>query len=109
MIERLKGLGLTITSLDLKPFLDHADKVYAGSDLAKAWNQDLMKQTIATAEDRARPVSPRSRQSRRCRLHGGLRGGVLAVPRRHFCRYVLVRPLAWSDELILVIFLWTVF
>jgi TRAP-type transport system small permease protein len=26
-----------------------------------------------------------------------------------FCRYVLVRPLAWSDELIMVIFLWTVF
>jgi TRAP-type transport system periplasmic protein len=47
VIERLKGLGLTITSLDLKPFLDHADKVYAASDLAKAWNQDLMRQTIA--------------------------------------------------------------
>jgi TRAP-type transport system small permease protein len=26
-----------------------------------------------------------------------------------FCRYVLVRPLAWSDELIMVIFLWAVF
>ena len=26
-----------------------------------------------------------------------------------FCRYVLARPLAWSDELIMVIFLWLVF
>jgi TRAP-type transport system small permease protein len=26
-----------------------------------------------------------------------------------FCRYVLVRPLAWSDELIMVIFLWMIF
>jgi tripartite ATP-independent transporter DctP family solute receptor len=46
--ERLKGLGLTVSSIDLKPFYDNADKVYAASDLAKAWNQDLMKQTAAT-------------------------------------------------------------
>lgn len=46
--ERLKGLGLTVSAIDLKPFYDNADKVYAASDLAKAWNQDLMKQTAAT-------------------------------------------------------------
>lgn len=46
--DRLKGLGLTISSIDLKPFQDNADKVYAASDLAKAWNQELMKQTAAT-------------------------------------------------------------
>jgi tripartite ATP-independent transporter DctP family solute receptor len=46
--ERLKGLGLTVSAIDLKPFYDNADKVYIASDLAKAWNQDLMKQTAAT-------------------------------------------------------------
>jgi tripartite ATP-independent transporter DctP family solute receptor len=46
--ERLKGLGLTVSSIDLKPFQENADKVYAASDLAKSWNQDLMKQTAET-------------------------------------------------------------
>lgn len=46
--ERLKGLGLTVSSIDLKPFYENADKVYAASDLAKAWNVDLMKQTAET-------------------------------------------------------------
>jgi TRAP-type transport system periplasmic protein len=45
--ERLKTQGLTVTAVDLKPFHDNADKVYAASDLAKAWNKDLQQQTVA--------------------------------------------------------------
>jgi tripartite ATP-independent transporter DctP family solute receptor len=45
--ERLKTQGLTVTAVALKPFLDNADKVYAASDLAKAWNKDLMAQAVA--------------------------------------------------------------
>ena len=46
--DRLKTQGLTVTAVDLKPFLDSADKAYAASDFAKAWNQDLMQQAVAT-------------------------------------------------------------
>jgi TRAP-type transport system periplasmic protein len=45
--ERLKTQGLTVTVVDLKPFHDNADKVYAASDLAKSWNKDLQQQTAA--------------------------------------------------------------
>jgi tripartite ATP-independent transporter DctP family solute receptor len=45
--ERVKTQGLTVTIVDMKPFHDNADKVYAASDLAKAWNKDLLQQTIA--------------------------------------------------------------
>ena len=45
--ERLKTQGLTVTVVDMKPFHDNADRVYAASDLAKAWNKDLLQQTIA--------------------------------------------------------------
>lgn len=46
--DRLKAQGLTITTVDMKPFHDLADKVYAASDFAKAWNKDLLQQTVAT-------------------------------------------------------------
>jgi TRAP-type C4-dicarboxylate transport system substrate-binding protein len=45
--ERLKTQGLTITTVDLKPFRDNADKVYAASDFAKAWNKELQAQAEA--------------------------------------------------------------
>jgi tripartite ATP-independent transporter DctP family solute receptor len=45
--ERLKAQGLTITAVDMKPFLDKADQVYGASDFAKAWNKDLMAQAVA--------------------------------------------------------------
>ena len=48
MAERLKTQGLTITTVDLKPFQENADKVYGASDFAKAWNKTLMDQTAAT-------------------------------------------------------------
>ena len=44
--ERLKTQGLTVTAVDMKPFYDNADKVYAASDLAKGWNKDLQQQTV---------------------------------------------------------------
>ena len=37
--DRLKTQGLTVTPVDMKPFHDNADKVYAASDLAKALEQ----------------------------------------------------------------------
>ncbi len=46
--ERVKGLGLKVTDIDLKPFRDNADKVYAASDLAKAWNMQLLQQVTGT-------------------------------------------------------------
>jgi tripartite ATP-independent transporter DctP family solute receptor len=46
--DRLKTQGLTVTAVDLKPFQDNADKVYAASDFAKAWNKTLMDQAAAT-------------------------------------------------------------
>ncbi len=46
--ERIKGLGLEVSAIDLKPFRDNADKVYAASDLAKSWNKELMQQVIDT-------------------------------------------------------------
>lgn len=45
---RLKTQGLTVSAVDMKPFYDNADKIYAASDLAKAWNKDLLQQTAAT-------------------------------------------------------------
>ena len=45
--ERLKTQGLTITAVDMKPFLDKADQVYGASDFAKAWNKELMAQAVA--------------------------------------------------------------
>jgi TRAP-type transport system periplasmic protein len=45
--DRLKTQGLTVTVVDMKPFYDNADKVYAASELARAWNKDLLQQTVA--------------------------------------------------------------
>jgi TRAP-type C4-dicarboxylate transport system substrate-binding protein len=45
--ERLKGRGLTVDAVDLKPFRDNADKVYAASDFAKAWNKELLEQAAS--------------------------------------------------------------
>jgi len=46
--DRLKTQGLSVTAVDMKPFHDNADKVYGASDFAKAWNKDLLAQTVAT-------------------------------------------------------------
>lgn len=46
--EALKGKGLTVTAIDLAPFRKLADKVYGESDLAKQWDQGLMKQVMDT-------------------------------------------------------------
>ena len=46
--DRLKTQGLTVTTVDMKPFHDNADRVYGASDFAKAWNKDLLAQTAAT-------------------------------------------------------------
>jgi TRAP-type transport system periplasmic protein len=46
--ERIKGLGLSVSPVDPKPFRDNADKVYAASDLTKPWNRDLMQQAADT-------------------------------------------------------------
>jgi TRAP-type transport system periplasmic protein len=46
--DGLKGKGLTVASPDLAPFRKLADKVYAESDLAKQWDQALMKQVMDT-------------------------------------------------------------
>jgi tripartite ATP-independent transporter DctP family solute receptor len=42
--DRLKTQGLTVTTVDMAPFHANAEKIYAGSDFAKAWNKDLMQQ-----------------------------------------------------------------
>lgn len=49
VIDGVVGRGLTIGTPDLAAFRANADKVYAESDLAKAWNGDLMKQVQATS------------------------------------------------------------
>jgi tripartite ATP-independent transporter DctP family solute receptor len=41
--------GLTVDTPDLAAFRANADKVYAASDMAKAWNTDLLKQVMAIA------------------------------------------------------------
>ena len=46
--ERVKGQGLTVSAIDLKPFRENADKVYGASELAKAWNKALLQQGIDT-------------------------------------------------------------
>ena len=48
VVERIRGLGLTITPVELTPFTDNADKVYAASDLARPWNRELMQRAIET-------------------------------------------------------------
>jgi tripartite ATP-independent transporter DctP family solute receptor len=45
--EALKKRGLAVDTIDLAPFRANADKVYAGSDVAKAWDQDMLKRVLA--------------------------------------------------------------
>jgi TRAP-type transport system periplasmic protein len=44
--EALKGKGLVVDKIDLTPFRALADKVYADSDLAKAWDAAKLKQVM---------------------------------------------------------------
>ena len=46
--EALKGKGLSVDAIDLAPFRALADKTYAESDMAKAWNADLLKRVADT-------------------------------------------------------------
>lgn len=46
--DRLKGAGLRVDTIDLKPFRDNADKVYGASEHTKAWDKALMQQTVDT-------------------------------------------------------------
>ncbi|QDL94019.1 C4-dicarboxylate ABC transporter (plasmid) [Paroceanicella profunda] len=43
----LKEGGLRVDAIDLAPFRARADAVYAASDLAQAWDADLLKQAMA--------------------------------------------------------------
>jgi TRAP-type C4-dicarboxylate transport system substrate-binding protein len=47
--ESLKAQGLQVDSIDLKPFRDRADRVYAEAGASKAWDAALMQRVIATA------------------------------------------------------------
>jgi len=48
-LERaLKAKGLAVDTIDLAPFRALADKVYAESDLAKAWDAAKLKQVLDT-------------------------------------------------------------
>jgi TRAP-type C4-dicarboxylate transport system substrate-binding protein len=38
IVTALKGRGLTVDAVDLTPFRESADRIYAESDLAKAWD-----------------------------------------------------------------------
>jgi TRAP-type transport system periplasmic protein len=46
--EALRGRGLTVDAIDLAPFHAAADKVYADSDAAKAWDADLIRRVSET-------------------------------------------------------------
>jgi tripartite ATP-independent transporter DctP family solute receptor len=46
--EALKGRGLALDAIDLKAFRALADKTYAESDLAKAWDANLLKRVADT-------------------------------------------------------------
>jgi tripartite ATP-independent transporter DctP family solute receptor len=45
----LKTRGLQVDSIDLTPFRALADKVYAGSDMAKSWDASWLKRVAAAA------------------------------------------------------------
>jgi tripartite ATP-independent transporter DctP family solute receptor len=45
----LKTRGLQVDSIDLTPFRALADKVYAGSDMAKSWDANWLKRVAAAA------------------------------------------------------------
>ena len=46
--DALKAKGLAVDTIDLAPFRALADKVYAESDLAKAWDAAKLKQVLDT-------------------------------------------------------------
>ena len=48
VVERIKGMGLRVDTIDLKPFRDNADKVYGAAEHAKAWDKALMRRVIDT-------------------------------------------------------------
>ena len=48
VVERIKGMGLRVDAIDLKPFRDNADKVYAASEHTKAWDKALMQRVLDT-------------------------------------------------------------
>jgi TRAP-type C4-dicarboxylate transport system substrate-binding protein len=48
VVDRIKGMGLRVDTIDLKPFRDNADKVYGASAHAKAWDKALMQRVIDT-------------------------------------------------------------
>jgi TRAP-type C4-dicarboxylate transport system substrate-binding protein len=45
--QALKGRGLAVDAIDLAPFREAADRVYASADLAKAWDAGFMKRVVA--------------------------------------------------------------
>ncbi len=47
-LDSLKARGMAIDTPDLAAFRASADKIYNGSADTKAWNQDLLKQVLAT-------------------------------------------------------------
>jgi tripartite ATP-independent transporter DctP family solute receptor len=47
VVEGLAAKGLTVSRPDLAPFRANADKVYAGSDMAKAWDRKLLDEVAA--------------------------------------------------------------
>jgi TRAP-type C4-dicarboxylate transport system substrate-binding protein len=46
IVTALKGRGLTVDAIDLTPFREAADKVYAGADATKAWDAALLKRLL---------------------------------------------------------------
>ena len=46
--EALKGRGLAVDPIDLTPFRALPDETYAGSDLARAWDANLLKRAAET-------------------------------------------------------------
>lgn len=46
VVERIRGMGLRVDAIDLKPFRDNADKVYGAAAHAKAWDKALMQQVL---------------------------------------------------------------
>ena len=48
VVERIKGMGLRVDTIDLKPFRDNADKVYGAAEHTKAWDKALMQRVIDT-------------------------------------------------------------
>ena len=105
--------GLTVTTVDLKPFLDNADKVYARVRLRQGLEQGpdgagRRRRSESTPNDRSRCLASLAKAAEAASALAFAAMFVLFLA-GIFARYVLGKPLAWSDELIMVIFLWVVF